>query len=687
MEVARLLLLLSVRSVLAHRVKSAFVGGVLFAGTFGVVLGSALLDSIEESMARSITGSMAGHLQVYSAEAVDPLALFGDFSMATSDIGEIAEIEDVVPAIEAVPNVASVVPMGITTATVFGRNEIDQVLSDLRDAVRSGDRPKRDRLAARARRIVDSLATEAHTRAAIDDPERAARDARLLERAGSDAFWEGLAADPLPHLDELDASIAPMASDGRVYYLRVIGADPQQFAESFDRFYIVDGEAIPPGKRGILFSKRTYEELIKHPVARALDILLDEHLDGGDLTGDLALSDQVKRLARQYRRVTLALDPADADALAVELRELLGSDGALDELVRTFLTVDNSTIEARHAWFAEHIAPRLALYEVPVGSTVTLRGFTRSGYIRSVNVPVYGTYELRGLEKAGLQSASNLADLITFRELYGKMSDLQRAELDSIRADVGVASLDRADAEAALFGGGAALETDEVQREGGIEVELAPTDQQDAWSRSYPVEELGRGLALNAAILLEDPSLLRETQAAVQQAIDDGGLGLQVVDYKVAAGMLGQFVTVMRIVLWTALFIIFMVALILINNAMVTATLDRTAEIGTMRAIGAQRSLVIALFATETALLGVIAGGAGAAVGAAVVAWLGQVGLPAGADILVLLFAGDRLYPSFGLDDLALGLGAVVGVSLISTAWPALLAARIPPVVAMQGTE
>jgi ABC-type antimicrobial peptide transport system permease subunit len=106
-----------------------------------------------------------------------------------------------------------------------------------------------------------------------------------------------------------------------------------------------------------------------------------------------------------------------------------------------------------------------------------------------------------------------------------------------------------------------------------------------------------------------------------------------------------------------------------------------------MRAIGAQRSMVIQLILLETAMLGVMAGGAGALVGGGLMAWLHSTGLPAPADVFVLLFAGQRLYPSAGTGNLLFGVASVVLVALISAAWPALMASRVAPVIAMQGKE
>lgn len=685
-----LIVRLAMRSIVAHRVKSVVVGGLLLCGTYAVVLGNALLDSVESSMEQVITGSLAGQLQVYAADARDPLALFGALGLGSTDIGEIPRFEDVAAALEAIDHVAAVVPMGITSATVFGRNDIDQVLSDLRDTVGPAPSPEdlahRTALLARARRIVAELAAEAAVQEAVTNPELFAQSRDALAEADSEAFWARFDTDPLAALDFLDSKVAPLASDGRLLYLRVIGTDPDKFTKTFDRFRIVKGTAIPSGRPGFLFSNRTYEELVKNPVAAELDrICRAVTEDGKSIAADPLLQQRVARNARQYRRITFQLDPVEVAALEPWLREQLpGTTGGLDQLVQAYLTVDDTNVAARHAGFTERIAPAMDLYEVPVGSTITLRGFTKSGYLKAMEVPVYGTYEFEGLEGAGLQSAANLADLVTFRELYGKMSDRAKDELAGIRASVGVADVSRDDAEMALFGGGAPVEAT-AERVEAIDIDIGQVVAEDPWKRTFPVEDLEHGLALNAAIVLDDPATLPEVRPRIEEVAK--GLGLQVVDWKTASGTIGQFVTVMRGVLITALVIIFLVALIIVNNAMVMATIDRVPEIGTLRAIGAQRTTVLGLFLTETALLGLFAGGTGALAAVLTVWWFGVVGIPAKAQILVLLFGGPRLYPSVGLDDVAFGLLAITGVAVASTLYPALMAARVPPIVAMQGRE
>jgi ABC-type lipoprotein release transport system permease subunit len=566
--------------------------------------------------------------------------------------------------------VATVVPMATTTATVFGQTELDGQLERLRAAVATGDGTTQEAIIPQIHRLLALLLEQQEQRARITaEPEKVEADKAALARAMSEEFWQGFRASPLTALDELDTQIAPLAADGRILYFRAIGTDLDLFTKTFDRFHIVDGQMVPPGEQGFLMSKRTYELLVKGKVARDFDAIKKKWEQGQRIAEDKLLAEAVGRMSRQYASLIFQLSVTDAPLVEAELgRALPGVQGGLEEKLQAFLNVDDSNILERHRQFYEIIAPRIELYDVKVGDTIALRAFTSAGYLRSVNVKIWGTYEFDGLESADLMTATNLTDLATFRQLYGKMGAAELAELQGIRSEVGVKDISRESAEDALFGGGAAEEAPPTAA-----VSAGPTDSSQ--------------LVINAAVVLKDKAQLWSTLQELSTLSEAQGLGIQAIDWQTAAGLIGQFIWVMRAVLLLCLFVIFLVAIIIINNAMVMATTDRIPEIGTMRAIGAQRSMVIQLILLETAMLGVMAGGAGALVGGGLMAWLHSTGLPAPADVFVLLFAGQRLYPSAGTGNLLFGVASVVLVALISAAWPALMASRVAPVIAMQGKE
>src|SRR4029078_2174273 len=330
----------------------------------------------------------------------------------------------------------------------------------------------------------------------------------------------------------------------------------------------------------------------------------------------------------------------------------------------------------------------------------------RSGYVQSVNVPVYGTFQFQGLEKSTLAGALNLMDLVSFRELYGFMSGEKLAGVQALQKAAGAHDVSRENAEAELFGSKPSDADEQAAADKGhrkIEATTTPgvapvmrdlgeslggkLQREEARSRVFPPGEVERGVVLNAAVILENPKKLRETMAAIEAQGKADGLTLRAIDWQTAAGLIGQFINVIRIVLIIAILIIFLIALVIINNALVMATLERVREIGTLRAIGAQRRFILTMLVIESLVVGAIFGGLGAGIGALVVHIVGHVWHPATSDVWFFFFSGPRLYPFIGTSNIVAAFAIVLVVSAFSSFSPAWLAMRVTPRQAMQEDE
>jgi ABC-type lipoprotein release transport system permease subunit len=211
--------------------------------------------------------------------------------------------------------------------------------------------------------------------------------------------------------------------------------------------------------------------------------------------------------------------------------------------------------------------------------------------------------------------------------------------------------------------------------------------REEARSRVFPPDEVQRGVVLNAAVILKDPKKIRETMAAIEAQGKADGLTLKAIDWQTAAGLIGQFINVIRMVLYIAILIIFLIALVIINNALVMATLERVREIGTLRAIGAQRRFILTMLVIESLVVGAIFGGLGAGLGALIVKFIGKVGIPAKSDVWFFFFSGPRLYPFIGTSNIIAAFAIVLLVSAFSSFYPAWLAMRVTPRQAMQEDE
>ena len=124
------------RNLFASRLKTIIVGGIILFGGLLVVAGNSLLDSVVAAMSRSVIGSVAGHIQVYNAKSKDPLEVMGRMMMGDPDLAQLDDFARVRESLLKVPNVKTVVPMGISGALVTSGNTIDLALEKLRNAVK-----------------------------------------------------------------------------------------------------------------------------------------------------------------------------------------------------------------------------------------------------------------------------------------------------------------------------------------------------------------------------------------------------------------------------------------------------------------------------------------------------------------------------------------------------------------------
>jgi putative ABC transport system permease protein len=143
----------------------------------------------------------------------------------------------------------------------------------------------------------------------------------------------------------------------------------------------------------------------------------------------------------------------------------------------------------------------------------------------------------------------------------------------------------------------------------------------------------------------------------------------------------GQFITILEIGLSGLAAIALIVACLGIANTMYTAVLERTREIGIMKALGARSADVRGMFMSEAAMIGLIGGGVGLLI-AALVAVVGNV--------IVNNIAANQGIPldlsvfriTFWLVAGALALATLF--SALSGFFPALRASRLDPVAALR---
>jgi ABC-type lipoprotein release transport system permease subunit len=161
-------------------------------------------------------------------------------------------------------------------------------------------------------------------------------------------------------------------------------------------------------------------------------------------------------------------------------------------------------------------------------------------------------------------------------------------------------------------------------------------------------------------------------------------LGVRAISWKKSLGPVGSMTTI----IWWALVIfvlfLFFVAIIIIVNTLSMAALERTTEIGMMRAVGARKGFISRMFLAETAMLSFVFGGLGIAAGIIVVRILAMRNFTSTNDMIQLMFGGDTFHPLLTAGYLLLTVGLLALVTLIAVVYPMLVARSITPLDAVQ---
>ncbi|MBN2551704.1 MAG: ABC transporter permease [Spirochaetales bacterium] len=162
------------------------------------------------------------------------------------------------------------------------------------------------------------------------------------------------------------------------------------------------------------------------------------------------------------------------------------------------------------------------------------------------------------------------------------------------------------------------------------------------------------------------------------------GIEAQAADWKTASGGFASLADTLKTVFNVLILIIAVVAIIIIMNTLVISVIERTGEIGTMRALGAQKRTVRRMFVFETLSISLVFGLIGVGFGALLIGILNLTGLPAPNPFFEILFGGKVLHPALPLSSLLYALGIIVAIGIVASLYPVAVALRIQPVAAIQ---
>jgi putative ABC transport system permease protein len=322
-------------------------------------------------------------------------------------------------------------------------------------------------------------------------------------------------------------------------------------------------------------------------------------------------------------------------------------------------------------------------------------------------VPIVGIYEMTGISEGVGAELVSYVDAQTLRALLGlslggsseialtsEQTELldqldQTGAEDSMEADLfstdpfeeglfGAEVIEDADEDAVDFGDIDSLFGDE-------EASAAPVADEQDGAAFDQAADTGAGSTWHYILArAESP---RRAERVIQELNDwfmSEGLNVQAGNWEAAAGPFATTADVIRTVFNVAIIVIGVVAVIIIMNTMVISVMERTAEIGTMRALGAERGFVWRMFMYETLAITTVFGIIGVASGLATIGILHLIGVPATNTFLRILFAGPELKPVASVVSVIGSLLIVSIIGILAHLYPVSVALKIQPIRAIQ---
>ena len=327
---------------------------------------------------------------------------------------------------------------------------------------------------------------------------------------------------------------------------------------------------------------------------------------------------------------------------------------------------------------------------IKVGETLLITVMGDNG-IKIREVTISGLFAFKTIAAPQLELMS-LVDLKTSQALLSlNHQQVIEVQLSAAESDIlgqvtedslfGEATLVGA-AEPDLFGNGSSLITPELSNESVVAEPIALAAHSSPGVAAHvtlPVQ------AQFAVLLLDNPADVAATQARLQAWVDANDLNWRVGDWTQAAGFIGNLVGGIKLILNGLVVLVAFVATLIIMNTLVISVTERLQEIGTMRAIGAQKAFVRKMILTETLILALASALVGVLVGT-VALWLISInGLPAANDIIKILFGGDALYPSVSVSAVLQAVSMMTLGAVLACLYPLAIALKVSPLKAMQG--
>jgi putative ABC transport system permease protein len=321
---------------------------------------------------------------------------------------------------------------------------------------------------------------------------------------------------------------------------------------------------------------------------------------------------------------------------------------------------------------------------VAPGDSLLLTGMSLTSGTRIREVEIKGIFRFRHpdpqIEMVSLIDITNLRALAGMNVQRSSEIMLEEKE-EALLGEISEEML-FGEGEESLFGGPLVGKADVVQQR---YTEDALLNVLGDTSEAEPEQEEDYSGAWHFLLLkLKNPRHIAAVEKQLAQFLDDEGIEASLQGWTEGAGMMAQMSTGVKTVFNVIVLIVAVVAVIIIMNTLVISVTERISEIGTMRAIGAQKSFVRRMITLETIVISGVFGMLGVAIGSLILLILNLAGIRATNVFLRVIFGGEVLRPTLSGSSVVMSLVTVTVIGIVASLYPVSIALRVQPVKAMQ---
>lgn len=188
-------------------------------------------------------------------------------------------------------------------------------------------------------------------------------------------------------------------------------------------------------------------------------------------------------------------------------------------------------------------------------------------------------------------------------------------------------------------------------------------------------------------VRLKDAADAKKTIKKLNRIFHKKGWPVQATDWRHAAGSTALYLHWMRIIFNIGISIVLFAGFIIVNNTLVINVLDRTQEIGTLRAIGAKKRFISLQCMAETFIMTLTSGVIGVLLGGWACHLITKANIILHNSFLIQLFGGEALAIFVTPLNVAKMFALVIGLGIVGWIYPVINAVKVSPVRAMQGAR